>query len=392
MRNLYLCILSLLWAGTLNAQLTAPDQPGPYATARLDTSFNDTFYSTGNIPGLSFYPVRPAGDTTRFPVVVLGHGFQMQYTDYNRILEHLASWGYVTFSPDVQNGFNTNHGTFARQLAACIRWIQAEGTRSGSRFHTRIAATSATCGHSMGGGAAQVSPFHYAGITAVSGLAPANTSSSTPSNLVALPDFTNLPAMFIGVQGDRVTPLAQHVNPQYDSLRTRKQKTISLIGGHCSFADAPDILCNFGATTSGEPAANGQQPLLDAVQNLSKRYLTAFYEVELKGNTAYRLFLCGDSALADARVSITEDQMCPTTSSVRPGLQSTTELRVLGMDRYYVGGARPLYAADLLGRRLAVQVERWNEGYSVTLPAHTAAAELLWLVTDRGVLRLPVVR
>jgi len=391
MRHLLLCTLLLLWAGHISAQLSAPDQPGPYTTARLDTTFSDSFYSTGNIPGLSFYPVRPVGDTTRFPVVVLGHGFQMQHTDYNRILQHLASWGYITFSPDVQNGFNTNHGTYARQLAACIRWIQAEGARSGSRFHNRVAATSATCGHSMGGGAAQVAPFHYSSITAISGLAPANTTTSTPNNFSALAGFTNLPAMFIGVQGDRVTTLAQHVNPQYDSLRTRKQKTISLIGGHCSFADAPDLLCNFGATTSGEPAANGQQPMLDAVQNLSKRYLTAFYEVELKGNTAYRLFLCGDSALADTRVSITQDQMCPTASGVNPALQSQPELRVLGQDRYYVGGARPLYATDLLGRRLPVQVERWNEGHSVTLPAGQTE-QLLWLVTDRGVLRLPVVR
>jgi dienelactone hydrolase len=383
--RLLLLFLIILSPFAAHAQ-TRPDQAGPYPWLRLDTTFSIPSIITGNIPCAVFYPQGPFSSTEKFPVVVFGHGFVMNYDVYNKILQHIATWGYIVLTPNVQSGLSPSHGDFAKQMAACITFVQNEGQRVGSRFYGRVDTSSAVMGHSMGGGVSQIVQAQFPRLTAIAGLSPNNTNT-TPDAITSMSSNT-LPFLVLGAKGDRVSPESTQQILMYNNSQGPKQRVSLNIGGHCSYTDAPNTTCNLGATTSGEPTTNGQQATLDVVQNISKRYLTAFFNTVLRGSNQYRRYLCGDSALADTRIDFEQVGLCSFTG-IAPDLSTTKPELLLGLQEhsYVLRHAKPLGVLDLSGRQIPLQFAREGaDSWSFQLPALPTG--LYMLQTTRGPLKL----
>lgn len=273
------------------AQVPSTALPGAFQVGEMDYSFTDNSLNSPNVSTRVYYPATTAGTGTpvaqgSFPVVGFGHGFNLNYLDYNILCGHLASWGYIVISPDVQNGFSVDHLEFARELAACIQALQSENGNSGSPFFQKIDSMTGVYGHSMGGGASALVPGVFPGIDAVSGLAAAET---TPSAIGALTGYTG-PFQSISGSSDNTAPEVSNQTPMYNSAPGDKQ-WLSITGGaHCKFTDGftvCDLVSSAGSISREEQVY------------LTGKYLTAFFNYHLKNDMDALPFICGDSVDAD---------------------------------------------------------------------------------------------
>ncbi|HEX2900183.1 MAG TPA: dienelactone hydrolase family protein, partial [Bacteroidia bacterium] len=272
-------------------QTRAQATVGSFPVGERGISFTDNGLQTPTVDAKVWYPATTAGTSTpvaagAFPTIALGHGFNLSYLDYREICSHLASWGYIVVSPDVQNGFNVSHLEFAKELAACLSHFQSEGANNASDFFQHVDTMTGVCGHSMGGGASCLLPGVYPQIDAVSGFAPAETN---PSAIAALPAY-NGPYQVISGSEDNVAPENTNQTPMYNAAPGVKQ-WLSITGGaHCKFTDGSTI-CDF---VSGAGSVTRPFQIY-----LTKKYVTAFFNHALKGDTDALSFLCGDSLQAD---------------------------------------------------------------------------------------------
>jgi dienelactone hydrolase len=337
---LWLTVTQALWAQN-------PQATGSYATATRDTSFDDaTTWNLGSINVRVHYPT----DTGTFPVIAFGHGFQIAYTAYDQFCAHLASWGYIVVNVNEQNNpFNISHQTFARQMASAIQFMQAEGQRPASRYFGRVGSTSGAVGHSMGGGASMLIPGQYSGITAVAGMAPAETN---PSAIAALANIET-PLFIIAGKGDSVTPALTVQQPMYNAVAGPRTLHTLKNGGHCAFTDASNAICNIGAASTQDAGT-----LSNAVQQgRARRYVTAFFNVYLQGLEDYRVYLCGDSAQQDTALSsvqTNEDCSPPSaTAEAAPTAQHLTASYEMATGQLRVVGQGAFEVVDATGRVLA---------------------------------------
>ena len=289
----FLPILSFLFLSTFGSAQSAP---GSFQAGYRDVNFTDGTLATPYVDARMYYPAVAAGANQApvagvFPTIAFGHGFNLGYLDYANLCSHLASHGYVVISPDVQNGFNVSHQEYARELAACIAYVQSQGAAPSSDFYALIAPESGVYGHSMGGGASFLVPNEFSEIDAICGLAAAETS---PSAVTALGTYAG-PFMVISGSEDNTAPPATNQELMYDAS-TGPKMHVSLTGGaHCKFTDG-NTICDL--VSSAGSITRAQQ------QRLTNRYTTAFFDYFLKNNSNSLTFLCGDSLVADVNGSI----------------------------------------------------------------------------------------
>lgn len=287
-----LLILLALLPCWLSAQVTSPQTPGPFRKAFTNVTFTDTVLADPTVSGRIYYPGVNDGFNEPmvggiYPIIVFGHGFQLLYEDYENLCFHLATWGYIVMSPNVQNGFAISHGEFAREMAACLRYLQNEGSNPSSQFFGAIGFKQGAFGHSMGGGAVALLTGEFPGLDAVIGLAAAETN---PSAIAALGSYTG-PYMVISGKDDNVADEASNQLPMYTAAQGPKV-WVSLVGGaHCKFTDDAVFICDIVSNPGTLSRARQQE--------LSNRYTTAFFNFYLKNDTNYRPFLCGDSIRLD---------------------------------------------------------------------------------------------
>jgi predicted dienelactone hydrolase len=290
---------------TLKAQAPSFATPGPFAIGERSITFQDATLASSNLTMKVYYPGTSAGTNVAvasgiFPGIAFGHGFNLTYTDYNNICGHLASYGYVVMSPDVQNGFTVSHLEFARELAACLKHMQNLGQDNQSAFFGKIDTTTGVFGHSMGGGASGLVHTVYPDIDAVSGLSAADTD---PSAIAALSTYSG-PFQAISGSQDNVTPEPDHQIPMYQAT-TGLKHNISITGGaHCKYTDATticDLVSGGGSITRSEQIF------------LAKKYVTAFFQHYLKQDANAWPYICGDSLNADVaaqRVTFASNYPC----------------------------------------------------------------------------------
>jgi dienelactone hydrolase len=292
MKSLLLfCCGMLLGAALYGQASTAAD--GPFAAGDRAVTFTNNGLATPAVDAQLFYPATSAGTGTpiaagQFPVIAFGHGFNLNYLDYQILCRHYASWGYVVISPDVQNGFNVDHAEYAKELAACLDYVLAEGNASASPLFQHIIDKTGVLGHSMGGGASALVPANYPGIDAVSGLAAAETN---PSAIAALSTYTG-PYQIISGSSDNTAPENTNQLPMYNAALGPKQ-FVSITGGaHCKFTDGTticDLVSSAGSVTRAFQVY------------MAKKYTTAFFNYYLKADVNALPFLCGDSLAADVQ-------------------------------------------------------------------------------------------
>lgn len=100
------------------------------------------------VPGYQvFHPADIATSPDRHPVVTFGNGSYATYEQYEELLRHLASWGFVVV---VADSSVTGDGT---EILAAARYILAQNDNPESVFHDRIDVDDvAAVGHSQGAG------------------------------------------------------------------------------------------------------------------------------------------------------------------------------------------------------------------------------------------------
>jgi hypothetical protein len=110
---------------------------------------------TGPIAGTQgdarvFYPMTTGSE--RYPLVVFAHGFQLNVGNYNTLLTHVASWGYVVASVSYPGSIlMVDHRNVPAALSAARRAF-ATGSPPGVPAAVRADASRAVAmGHSLGG-------------------------------------------------------------------------------------------------------------------------------------------------------------------------------------------------------------------------------------------------
>ncbi len=302
MKNLF-TLLALLYSIGVYAQ--------PYAIGSTTITFTDPSRSNRTIETDIYYPAVTQGNNVsvangQFPVIAFGHGFVMNVSAYQNIWTAVVPQGYIVALPKTEGGILPNHNNFGRDLAFVISALQQAGTNSSNLFFNKVAATSAVIGHSMGGGAAMLSVQYLPSITAVAGLAPAETnpSASTAAQQISLP------ALLFAGGNDCVTPAAQHSRLIYDNINSSCKWYLSIAGGsHCQFANA-NFNCSLGEATCSPAAAIART----VQQSIVNEYLLPWLNFELKNECS--LWISKQAGLAsDPRLIAVQDcglsSFCP---------------------------------------------------------------------------------
>ncbi|MGW4477341.1 poly(ethylene terephthalate) hydrolase family protein [Rhodococcus triatomae] len=154
-------LLAAMIAMSTAAALPAPavasaPTAGPTALAEPDRQpVGERYAATGihavtsvSVPGYQlFHPADIATGNDRHPVVTFGNGSYATYEQYEGLLRHLASWGFVVV---VADSSVTGDGT---EILAAARYVLAQNGNPESVFHDRIDVEHvAAVGHSQGAG------------------------------------------------------------------------------------------------------------------------------------------------------------------------------------------------------------------------------------------------
>ncbi|MEZ4389995.1 MAG: hypothetical protein R3A48_02775 [Polyangiales bacterium] len=306
--------------------VTAPDvatAPPDVVTAPPDASVGPVFnYAAsgpnavevwnGPVPGTEgnarvFYP--RGGGGARFPLVVFAHGFQLNVSNFDVLLRHVAAWGYVVASVDYPG---TILGTDHRDVASAIRAARASfamGRVSGFPAAASVdAARAVAMGHSLGGKAAIMAILDDAAFVAGVALDPVDDNavgrvddahpSVAPERMGAL----RVPLALFGASQSRCGFLGQSCAPEASNWQTFARSAPSgarvatyplLRFGHNDFVD----------TSCGLPClacARGAAPL--TTRELAVRALTVgFLERYTKDVRSAQAYV--DGAVRDSLVS-----------------------------------------------------------------------------------------
>ena len=244
------------------------------------------FAGTGRVIGTEvYYPAIATGYNTlvadgQFPIVVLGHGFVMDYTAYNTIYYYLVSKGYIVMLPVTESGTSPNQGYFGRDLnflaTMGINLNSWSSPASLVKFNGKVLPKVAIGGHSMGGGS---SFFAAANNSTVSCLFNFAAAEITPSSVTSAKSVTTPALIFSGEQDCVVDTTVQ--NSHYDSLASDNKFHVILKNlTHCDFSNGTNTNCNLGQTLSGCGNQINNTLALSSYMN----YLEPFLNSQLYGN------------------------------------------------------------------------------------------------------------
>ncbi|MCX8112297.1 MAG: dienelactone hydrolase family protein [Bacteroidia bacterium] len=338
-------------------------------------TFNDPTrtggFGSGGGPGRQiqteiYYPATTSGTNAPirsgiYPVVVIGHGFLMPWSEYQNLWEALVPYGYVVALPRTEGSFSPSHQDFALDLRVVAQRMVAEGQRSNSPFYQRIHPKVALMGHSMGGGCAVLAAQNFSDAHCVVGLAAANTN---PSAITAASQVS-LPVLMLAGSGDSVTPPHQHQLPIYNALASPCKWYVSLIGGgHCYFANNSPT-CSFGENSAGSTITltrNEQQALTNT---LIRPFLDAYLKDSCLGRFLDTLSALGGITFQQRctyqRLSLSGQVTHPTTANLSGGSIVLS-----------VSGGTPPYTFV------------WSHGYTGPNPTGLSAGTYTVQVRDRS--------
>lgn len=272
-----------------------PSQKGPYEIMIMDDSATSGDHEV---------PIHAAVPTSGpeagpYPVVVIGHGFQLPASQYYKYVEHLASFGYVALTADFQTSFFMvdNPGNAADMLAG-LDWADAS---LGGKANADLAGMT---GHSLGGKiallAATQDPRVKASITLdpVDGGGGPGGGCQPPScvDVSALMGQLNIPTGFLGETTDAMggfqpcAPAAENFLTFYANTNSPSFAVTINGANHMSFLD--DVAsCGFNCSFCNMASLDNA-----TVNGMARAYVVAFYERYLRGNTGYDTYLTGQKA------------------------------------------------------------------------------------------------
>ncbi|MFE2533132.1 alpha/beta hydrolase family protein [Streptomyces sp. NPDC059371] len=225
----------------------------PSATGSFPVAYSDVTVSASgrSYSARVWYPGTTAGANAvvapgAHPGLAFGHGFFQGITQYESLLKHYASWGFIIVTPKSQGGLFPSHSAFADDLNAALTWLTSQNTTSGSRFAGAVNTDRlGVSGHSMGGGAALLAAGRNPAVKSVSTLAAAETN---PSAVTASGKLT-MPAQYVGGSADSIAGVADNQQKMYDAKPAPAQLRVITGGFHCGFEDSSGFGCDSGAVT-----------------------------------------------------------------------------------------------------------------------------------------------
>jgi hypothetical protein len=187
--------------------------PGPFAVTTQATGGGQTIYRPAQLGTL--------GCTTH-PVVLWGNGTGASPANYDALLRHWASDGFIVAAADTRNAYS------GKEMIGGLDWLVAQNSAAGSPFQGRVdTAHVAAAGHSQGGGGAMnaggdprvgvtmpIEPSPYADIAALHGpmfLLSGSDDVVVSPTFVAKPTWqkaTQIPAWYGELAGaNHLTPI-----------------------------------------------------------------------------------------------------------------------------------------------------------------------------------------
>lgn len=272
-------------------------QSGPHSAGRRIVSVRRPDQSIFNAQ--LYYPALRSGDGTPvdtsrapYPAISFGHGFLQPPERYRSILEHLASWGYWVIATESGLELFPNHQRYSQDLSHCLTYLQTQSESPGSDLFGLVAGDRlGLSGHSMGGGASILAGANDTRVRAIANLAAAETN---PSAIQASAQIT-VPHCLICGSADTITPVSTNGQRMYLAGFAPKLLPIIQGGWHCGFQDTSVLGCDRG------PLPRSQQLLI------TRRLLTAFFELYLKSNLEAWDWVWGQSIQKDPDLQTTAD-------------------------------------------------------------------------------------
>lgn len=274
-----LILLGLLFLTTLLSSQT-------FQAGTITVTFNDPArtggFGSGGGPGRQiqteiYYPATVAGSnvavaTGSFPVVVIGHGFVMDWSSYDNIYSELSKRGYIVALPRTEGGFSPSHSEFGLDLALVgnkVMLLNATNTLA-PIFVGKVSQKLALAGHSMGGGSSFLAAKNNPSVTCLFNFAAAQTN---PASSQAAKQVV-VPTLIIGGQADCVAPAATNQNKMWDSTASTKKFEIIIKNlTHCDFGNGANFNCTFGQNTSNCPNTVNNATALKLYMNFVNPFL-----------------------------------------------------------------------------------------------------------------------
>jgi predicted dienelactone hydrolase len=270
---------------------TALDQPGSYKIGTYDTSFSTTF---GNNDATVYYPATAAGVNTTldasaapYPIVAVSPGLGSNKEWNKWIGQHLSTHGYIVMILSVPNGFDSSTDQQQAGLVGALDKLTSENANASSRIYS-VADVSkrVIIGHSLGA-MASLSVAGRSGIDldAVIALAPGAVSTTALKNITAPTQIQSASLDCITRPGPALTDYA-NVGGAF------KQIFVITGGNHVGFNDEGSL-----AETGGDFLIDCDTiDVTDAQQRLSRRFMTAWLDYFVKGQSQYATYISGAKA------------------------------------------------------------------------------------------------
>lgn len=281
---------------------TAIDSSKPPADYTAKGSATVTKSDT-TVSGNRLHVLVPSGaaPATGFPAVVFAHGFQLGEKDYDDVLSHVASWGYVVLSTDYQASLLTQDHRKVRDAIIAAKDAALGGKITGvPKIDPKRLASA---GHSLGGKCAvwaAITDSAFAGtfvLDPVDGGGPFDTTS-TPERpfLITTGEVSKLtkPIGYVGATQSHCANLGQSCAADgkdaaafFGATPTALARYLWTIYdfGHMQFLD------NASCTTCGTCVA-GKSDVLTR-KNWVKALFVAFLSRHLDGDTSAQTWLDG---------------------------------------------------------------------------------------------------
>jgi predicted dienelactone hydrolase len=287
----------LLLAAPIATAVADLAAPGPYGAGWTEVTVTRPDNST--FTAVLCYPATSTGAGAAFtaagapyPAISFGHGFLQSVERYESTLRHLATHGYLVIASRSQSGLFPSHAAFAADLRHCLTWLEQQHANPAAMLygHVRLDAFGLS-GHSMGGGASILAAAADTRVRAVANLAAAETN---PSAIAAIASVA-APVALIAGSADSIVPVGSHGQLMYNAAGAPRQLPLIAGGYHCGFMDTSSFGCDSGPLARSEQLA------------ITRRLLTAFFGLYLKGADELWRPVWGPEAAADARVTTQAD-------------------------------------------------------------------------------------
>lgn len=276
MKISYICIIFIIFVSFLGAQYPDYDTTGPFVTVSYRIVDIPGAYETMDDSRI-YYPssgnqVNPAA--VPCPIIVFGHGFQMDIDRYYTYAQHLASWGYIVVLPTISNPFPTpEHYTRAHSMVDAAMWTASLDTTPGDIFYNCLARFKwGFAGHSMGGAISLLAADTFKlfdTLKAVVSLASPQTTPPTHSQHLITPK------MIIAGSIDNIAPWNEVRSAFWANAPA--PGTFAVIHGanHGYFMDYSYFWENGGTATITRPEQ----------LRIARRHMTAYFQRYLRNDT-----------------------------------------------------------------------------------------------------------